>query len=76
MPISKRLADAIELMGEFSLTIKDVENRIQEAFKVVGLSQSSGGISPKCFLNQYHYWEGEDVRKHLEPKKIIIGCNA
>lgn len=70
VPISKRLADAIELMGEFSLTIKDVENRIQEAFKVVGLSQSSGGISPKCFLNQYHYWEGEDVRKHLEPKKI------
>jgi hypothetical protein len=75
-PISKRLADAIELMGEFSLTVKDVENRIQEAFKVVGLSQSSGGISPKCFLNQYHYWEGEDVRKHLEPKKIIIGCNT
>lgn len=66
--ISQRLADAIELMGEFNLTTKDVENRLQEAFKVIGLSQSSGGISPKCFLNQYHYWEGVDLRKHLESK--------
>jgi hypothetical protein len=64
VPISQRLAHAIELMGEFSITIKDVENMIQKAFKVVGLSQSSGEISPKCFLNQCHYWEGEDVRKH------------
>lgn len=68
VPISQRLADAIEFMGEFSLTTKDVENRLQEAFKAVGLSQSSGGISPKCFLNQYHYGEGVDWRKHLEPK--------
>lgn len=65
VPISQRLADAIELMGEFSLTTKDVENRIQEAFKVVGLSQSSGGISPNCFLNQCHIWKGVDLREHL-----------
>ena len=64
VPISQRLAHAIELMGEFTLTTKDVENRLREAFKVVGLSQSSGDISSKCFLNGYHYWEGVDVRKH------------
>lgn len=64
VPISQRLAHAIELMGEFNLTTKDVENRLQEAFKIVGLSQSSGGISPTCFLNECHYWEGEDLRKH------------
>lgn len=68
VPISQRLAYAIELMGEFSITDKNVENRLKEAFKVVGLSQSSGGISPSCFLNQCHYWEGVDLRKHLEPK--------
>ena len=64
IPISQRLAHAIELMGEFSLTTKDVENRLKEAFKVVGLSQSSGSISPSCFLNQCHYWKGVDLRDH------------
>lgn len=64
VPISQRLAEAIELMGKFSLTTKDIENRIKEAFKIVGLSQSSGGISPKCFLNECHYWRGIDVRKN------------
>lgn len=65
IPISQRLAHAIELMNEFSLTDKDVENRLKEAFKVVGLSQSSGGISPSYFLNQCHYWKGVDLREHL-----------
>lgn len=68
IPISQRLADAIELMEEFSLTDKDVENRLNEAFKVVGLTQSSGSISPSCFLNEYHYWKGVDLRDHCEKK--------
>jgi len=64
IPISQRLAHAIELMGEFSLTDKDVENRLKEALKVVGLSQSSGSVSPSCFLNHYHYWKDVDLREH------------
>lgn len=71
VPISQRLAYAIELMGEFSITNKDIENRLKEAFKAVGLSQSSGGISPKCFINECHYWEGIDLRQHSEAKKAI-----
>ena len=67
VPISQRLAYAIELMQNFSLTAKDIENRLQEAFKVVGLSQSSGGISPSCFLNQCHYWKDVDLREHVLP---------
>lgn len=62
-PISQRLAHAIELIEKFSLTTKDVENRLRETFKVVGLSQSSGGISPNCFLNECHYWKGVDLRE-------------
>lgn len=69
IPISQRLAYSIELLGEFSLTAKDVENRLKEAFKVVGLSQSSGSISPSCFLNQYHYWKGIDLREHCEKNR-------
>lgn len=72
VPISQRLAQAVILMGEFSLIARDVENRIQEAFKVVGLSQSSGGISPRCFLNAYRYWEKVDIREHWNTKKKII----
>lgn len=67
--ISQRLTHALELMGEFSLTYKDVENRLQEAFKVVGLSKSSGGISPRCFLYAPHFWEGVDVRKNWKPQQ-------
>ena len=69
IPISQRLAHAIEIMGEFSLTDKDVENRLKAAFTVIGLSQSSGGISPSCFLNNCHYWKGIDLREHAYQKK-------
>lgn len=66
--VGQRLAHAVELMETFSLTDKDVENRLQEAYKVVGLSQSSGGISRRCFLYAPHYWEGVDLRKNLTEK--------
>jgi hypothetical protein len=72
VPISQRLAHAIELMSEFSLTDKDVENRLKEALKIVGLSQSSGGISPSCFLNECHYWKGVDLREHCKKDRRDI----
>jgi len=66
--ISKQLAVATELMGKFTLSLKDVGNRLKEAFDVTGLKQSSGGISPRCFLFRPHTWEGIDTRKdHKEP---------
>ena len=62
--ISQALARAIELMGEFTLFYKGVENRLTEAYEAIGLSQSSGGISPRCFLFRPHHWDGVDTRKN------------
>lgn len=64
--ISKKLAEAITIMGKFSLSLKDVENRLSEAFKQVGLTQSTGGISPRCFLFHPHFWKGVNMRKNYE----------
>ena len=64
--ISRQLALAIKLMSKFTLSSKDVENRLAEAFKAVGLRQSSGGVSPRCFLFRSHTWEGIDTRKSYE----------
>ena len=61
--ISQPLSLTIEIMGEFSLTCKDVGNRLAEAYKAIGLSQSSGGISPRCFRFDPHPWPGCDLRK-------------
>lgn len=66
--ISERLAHAIEWMGAFSIKPADVDNRLQEAFKLIGLSQSSGDICPKAFLSSPHYSPGVDLRKSFQEK--------
>jgi hypothetical protein len=65
--VGETIARAVELMGAFGLSYKDVENRLKEAFEAIGLSQSSGGVSPRCFLYVPHYWEGIDLRKKTGP---------
>lgn len=66
--ISQTLAEAIQIMGRFTLKPKDVANRLQEAYQIIGLSQSSGGISPRTFLCHPHFWEKVDVRKYWKEK--------
>jgi hypothetical protein len=61
--ISRRLAQALEIMGKFTITTKIVEKRLKEAYETIGLSQSSGGVAPSCFLCRPHHWQGVDVRK-------------
>ncbi|MBS0626672.1 MAG: hypothetical protein JSS09_00495 [Verrucomicrobia bacterium] len=61
--ISHALASAIRMIGSFSISRREAENLLQEAYEAVGLSQSSGRISPSCFLKQPHYWEKVDTRK-------------
>ncbi len=67
--ISQRLAYAIKLMDSFSLSYKDVENRLREAYAAIGLTQSSGGISPSCFLCAPHPWKEIDLRYHVQNNK-------
>lgn len=48
--ISERLASAISLTKDtFSLTKKIIAHRLNEAYGAIGLSQSSGKVSPLCF---------------------------
>jgi hypothetical protein len=61
--ISQRLAHAVKMMDKFTITSKDVENRLREAYEDIGLAQSSGGISPRCFLFNPHQWNEVDTRK-------------
>lgn len=69
--ISKKLANAITIMGKFSLSQKDVENRLTEAFKQIGLTQSTGQVSPRCFLYHPHLWEGVDLRQRIQNDKSM-----
>lgn len=60
--ISSQLATALELMGQFSINCKTVANRLNEAYDCIGLKQSSGRISPRCFLFSPHHWPDVDAR--------------
>lgn len=55
--ISPRLAKAIKLLTSFSIDKRAVENRLNDAYKEIGLSQSTGGICPRCFLFRPHIRE-------------------